>query len=700
MCGIAAFAVAAVAASGLVFSSPATAATVDEDDEQRVELHFSVGANGVIQEGAALPTTVTVANGTDDELSAGRIMLELNRTPLTDAAALDSWLDAGTVSGTFDDLTTDMTAPIAASERTSSTVFVSADMLGDLTPGVYPIRASLAGATTGEVQDDTLTARNVSANSVLVVDDAAGPQVAVFVPITATPADGALLSADELTELTAEDGSLTAQLDGVSGTAAVLAVDPSIPAAIRALGTTAPETATDWLARLEALPNDRFALQFGDADATVQAQAGLPALLGPTTLTPYLDPNDFIDEEIAATPSPSPSPTPPVPTVPDEAQLSEISGAVSGILWPRGDLDAADLATFDDYLDTAVTTILPSTSFAGNESAHGEVDGHRVLIADSAASAAFSRAAAEPTDLARANALAAGVAHLALAAPASSLLVGLERDETRTAEALRDSIAALTSAGQPIGLEALQSTEGTAVTLDAEPSPARSAGLLALLDDESELRAFSSILEDPQVLLSPERIQILRLIGVGSADRFDVALTEHRVQTDTTLDAVGVQQPSPVQLFTSAAPLPVWVRNDLPWPVNVRLAAEPSDARLDVQPITEVEAQPQSNTRVKVPVEARVGSGQLQVRFSLSSPTGVRIGHTESATVTVRAEWEGLGLGILGGLIALLLTFGVVRTVRQRRRDAAERASADAEIEQTGADSGEDLTEQEEQGDR
>src|SRR5690606_3989394 len=106
-------------------------------------------------------------------------------------------------------------------------------------------------------------------------------------------------------------------------------------------------------------------------------------------------------------------------------------------------------------------------------------------------------------------------------------------------------------------------------------------------------------------------------------------------------------------------------------------------------PITEVEAQPASNTRVKVPVEARVGSGQLQVRFSLSSPTGVRIGDGQSALVTVRAEWEGLGLGILGGLIALLFVFGAVRTVRQRRRDAApavEETQKEEKVEDPASD--------------
>src|SRR5690606_26383410 len=101
-----------------------------------------------------------------------------------------------------------------------------------------------------------------------------------------------------------------AQLDGVTGTSAVLAIDPLIPASIRALGTAAPVSAVTWLTRLEALSNERFALQAGDADATVQARAGLTELLTPLPLTSVLTPENFVATETTPTPSPTPSPSP------------------------------------------------------------------------------------------------------------------------------------------------------------------------------------------------------------------------------------------------------------------------------------------------------------------------------------------------------------------------------------------------------
>jgi len=171
-----------------------------------------------------------------------------------------------------------------------------------------------------------------------------------------------------------------------------------------------------------------------------------------------------------------------------------------------------------------------------------------------------------------------------------------------------------------------------------------------------------------EVVLEGETVATSLRLAAEFAER--TAARAERV--NTTLASVSVQKPKPVQLFTSAAPLPVWVRNDLPWPVTVNLFSTPSDNRLDIQPVTEVKALASSATRVDVPIEARVASGQVDVRFRLESDTGVPIGQPEVADVTLRADWEGIGLGIFGGVIGLLLVVGVVRMVRRRRADAAD----------------------------
>src|SRR5690606_7704830 len=113
--------------------------------------------------------------------------------------------------------------------------------------------------------------------------------------------------------------------------------------------------------------------------------------------------------------------------------------------------------------------------------------------------------------------IAEGLAQIALAGARTPLLVGLDRDETRTADALRETVLSLGAVADPIGLDALRAAAPASATLAGEPSAERVTVLSELLAGEAHLDAFSSILDDPLVLRSPERLQILRLIGVGTS---------------------------------------------------------------------------------------------------------------------------------------------------------------------------------------
>lgn len=672
----------ALSSCGLAVSSSAVGAT-ESDDETAVVLHVAAGVHGTVAPGSATTASLTVQNDSTTRLSSGRIVLEVSRTPLADDAAVDSWLSDDEAAGSFDEIGADTTAPVDPEGTVTSSLFIPPEALADLGPGVYPLRASLSGA-----QSDGADA--VTSTSVLIVTDVAASPVAVMVPITATPESGALLTADELATLTGTDGDLTAVLEGVAGTAAVLAIDPAIPAAIRVLGSSAPETAREWLLQLDELPNERFALQFGDADAQVQAQAGMPDLLQPTTLSPFLNPANFTSAPAGpggpdATVSPSPTPTD-GPVLPTDEQLTTIEKAAPGILWPRSDVSVENLATFSTYVDGPSTTVLSSTSVAATGGARATIDGRDVLVSDAAASEALSDAAAEDDQAARQSSLAEANAHLYLSGHANAfapLLVALDRDETRSDEALRESITAVDSLG--FGLGALEAAPAAPATLTSDADEARAASLRTMLDSEPTLTQFATILDDPQLLLSPKRMQILRATGVGLSDNaFATAVASVHKATQDTLDAVDIPPASTIQLLSANADLPFSVRNDLPWPVNIRLSVYPSDARLDVEPVTPWTVQAGTTARVKVPVSARVGSGEVSLRLELSSPTGVPISQPETVRIAVRAEWETIGLVVFGGLIVLLLGLGIIRTVTRKRREAAEISEAEAEAEAAG----------------
>ncbi len=54
--------------------------------------------------------------------------------------------------------------------------------------------------------------------------------------------------------------------------------------------------------------------------------------------------------------------------------------------------------------------------------------------------------------------------------------------------------------------------------------------------------------------------------------------------------------------------------------------------------------------------------------MSLTSPTGVAIGPQQTARLTIRAEWETIGLIVFGTLGLLLIGAGIFRTIRRRKQ--------------------------------
>ena len=697
------------------------------------EMTLSPVGNGIVRPGDALAVSVTISNETPLDSPASDVLLELGAEPLGDRAALSAWL---TGDGDADGLVVVGSAvadPVDAGQNAVTGLMLAPDdpQLAGRAPGVYPLRATATNAS-GSL---------VSTSVMIVPDDGAGgAAVGVIVPITAPPAADGLLSADELTALTAPDGQLTAQLEAVTGTTAILAVDPAIPAAVRALGSAAPPTATAWLAQLESLPNDRFGLQFGDADIAAQLNAGLPAPMAPTTLQPYLVPADFVPDP-AATPSPTPTPTPtatpapapaavgpdvpaptdspaptptptPTPTTPPGQpvyptleELISVGATRDAVYWPfTGTASPATVAALGGLSvgDDAALTLIPSgTTTAGRDdgtaAARGVVDAASVLVYDSAVSAALREASTIDDGSARGAALTEATAHLAFAVRESDgrpIAVTVDRADGRSRIGLATALSTVANApgATPVGLDALVAAEPVAVTVDdVAPDEARTAAVAELVAGETALTDFATILEQPELITGPERASMLQLLGgawLPDAEGWRAALAEHREATAATLGAVSIPQLTDITLVGQNVPLRIWVRNSLPWPVDVVLIAQPDAPRLLVQRETTVRAEPDSNTRVEIPVEAHVGNGEVDMRFELLSPTGLAVGSPQVATVMVRADWEVIGVGALVTVVGGLLVIGLIRTVRRRRRAAAETAETAETAEAPGAEDG------------
>jgi hypothetical protein len=656
-------------------------------------------ANGIVNPGDALSASVSIQNGTDAEVAPTPVTLSLGRTPIADRDDLGDWLDGTSTDVALEAIATDQIAAVDPGGFQVRGITIAADhpALAGLAPGVYPLAASYPGT------DGTVTA----ASTIIVPpDEATDVGIGVIVPITTGALSEGLLTAEQLAELTAPDGDLTNQLDGVTGTPAILAVDPAVPASIRVLGTSAPDSALEWLTRLESIPNSRFALQFGDADVTAQLQAGLPRPLQPTSFTAYMSESNFAAPTPTPTPAPSDAPTTAPTPQPDAAlpstdELLTVGPATrQGVYWPaEGTADAeiisrlTDIATTDG---TAPSTLIPSsTTDAGSDgrtvSAHGRVGAGEVLVYDSDVSAALDDASQREEPWLRGAPLTAATAYLAFAAAETNgpLLVTVGRGDGRSRVELAAAISAAFSAPHmtPRTIATVAAGEAFDVELTGvESSPERAAAASALVADEGELARFATILDQPSLLTGPERADLLQVLGVAwiGDTTWPTVLAEHRAATAGTLDSVALLPTSPSDLYGSSAALRFWVRNDLPYPVNLVLYTTRDNLRLDVQGETPIVATPQSNTRVEVPVQARVGRGDVTLTLQLRSPAFVAIGEPQSVEVNVYADWEAVGIAALAVLVGMLLLFGIARTVlrvRRRRKvtDAAAPGGADGE---------------------
>ncbi len=634
------------------------------------------GSDGLLRADRGLTATIAIDNDTASDLPAGRASLQLGATPLADRAALAAWLQSGAGDFPLAEVGAAQLDAVAADSSRAAAVSVTADnpALAGRAPGVYPLLTSFSTPSGAVTATSVVTVPAASTDAV---------PVGVVVPVTADPTTRGLLSARELSTLTAEGGSLTAQLDAVAGTSAILAIDPSVAASIRALGTSAPTTAVAWLERLDDLPNSRFALQFGDADIASQLAAGQPAPAQPTSLTAYMKSTDFSSPS-GDTATASPAPTGTEPALPPLDELTDV-GATVPVYWPATGTAGGDTVSALSALgtpDAAATTLVASTSTTAGQNgaavaAAGRAGDAPVLVYDAAVSSALRDAARVSDDALRGAPLAAASAYLSLALGSTAgrpLLVTVDRGSNRVGAGLADAVAAVqlapgtTSASLPQLLATpAADVEVTAGVVD----PERVAAASALFSDETSLQPLASVVSEPQLITGPARAELLQVLGGGwldQEDAWDAAVAAHRKATADTVSAVEILQPTPVSLASSGAPLGVWIRNDLPYPIDVDLMVTPDDPRLTVQRSTSVTIPASSNMRAKVPVESRVGSGEVTLTMELRSASGEVVGPVRSVDVTVRAEWEGVGIAALSVVVGALIVFGLVRTILRRRR--------------------------------
>lgn len=531
-----------------------------------------------------------------------------------------------------------------------------------------PLRAALAlllglaGVVTGAVSA-------APAATTVGADGTVG--LTLVVPLVVPESDTGFIPADALDQYTRPSGLLTRQLDAVIDRPVVIAIDPRIIASIRILGSSAPASAVEWLARLESASNETFALTYGDSDITVATQAGSAGVVQPESFDFAIDPALF-SETTDQTPAPTPSPVPVAPSLPTSESLVDWPYTLESVAWPRdGTVVAADLATITSSGYT--TTILSSGNVARDgDSALVSIGGGTAAVSDDTVSGALRAAVASVTTEDWQSAMTGLFA--ALDAAPGTVLATTDRLVPISGTHLADTLAAL-QADPRVRFTALGTlladSADEATVIDSPQDPARIDPVARMLEAEAAEERFASVVASPGTITAPRRLQLLALLSTawlhnpsGWTTATDAFLTES-VGLRSSVQVVAY---SSFNLLADSAALPISVTNDLDQAVTVYITVRPETAQLAVTDSrVELVVEPNSQAKGQIPVQA-VSNGTVQVLITLSSATGIAIGDPAVAEINVQAGWETPIVLVIAAIVVLVFAVGIVRNILRRRR--------------------------------
>jgi len=522
----------------------------------------------------------------------------------------------------------------------------------------------------------------VAVGSANAVDDPTVVKLAIAVPLVVPASADDFLDAETLAQYTSDEGLLTRELDAVIGRPVAIGIDPRIIASIRLLGSSAPESATLWLERLESAPNETFPLGYADADITLQTQAGSPSVLSPETFDFAIDPALFAPAGTASSPAPTASPTatPSAPAVPTSEEILAWPYSLTDIAWPRDStVIASDLPTITASGYT--TTIVSSANVARDASSGpaAQVGDSGLLVSDAAISQALRTAAASSlttdwsTSLAElSSAIAAGGR---VQSGGATVFATLDRTVPVFGSRLAETIDALlldpTVDFVPLA-EAKGTAPVTASIIDQPQEPDRISRAGQMIQGEIAETSFASVANDPAAITSNRRLELLTLLS----SQWEWKLEAWPEAADAFTTA-SIALRNSVHLVTSSnflliadndQYLPITVNNALDQQATVFVTVRSQSALLVIDEVSvELAIEAGSQAKVNIPVHS-LSNGVVEVDVSLTSATGVPIGAPISSEVNVQAGWETPIVVAIAIAVVLVFGIGVVRTVIRRRK--------------------------------
>lgn len=628
--------------------------------------------------GQDLTVTLRVTNVGAATLTQPRVIVRLARAPFISRTSLDRWRNAPTTADAGTSvLEVDLPAPLAPG--------ASADVTGVVPAAAIGLRSTAtswgARGLAVEVVDaaDPARLRLGLVRTFLVwlpPQEVVPTTVTVLVPVVGPVPDAVAGAA--LTTLTASGGRLDRVLRATSGRAVTWALDPSLLTVTTSAADGVTSGVDGDLARwrsdlVSAAPDDVQLLPYGDADVTALAHAAAGALLD-TAVERSVEAADaagLTSDTVLRWPG---------DTLPDLATASAVGRDGLALVVGPGALAPPAILTYTPTGRTTASTGAGDVPVlvADERLSTGLATG-RVGPADAAADAAADRTDPQLTGAVAAADLLAELAVITRERPSDGrhLLLTVPRDWTPDPGIAAAQLAALSAvpwvATAPVA--DLVGTEDPAVDRgslpDREVDPAEIASAeIATLEGTLEERAdIASLVADPAALVGDTTAELLAPTALAwRADPAGrtAAIAASVAATDALRSAVAVQRGSDVNLIATSGALPVRVTNALDQDVVVQVRLRPGSPQLVADEAVTVTVPAGGEVTASVPVHA-IQSADVEVAVELRTATGTLVDDSAVFVVRVRADWEGIGTGVLGALLAVGVVIGLVRTIRRGR---------------------------------
>ncbi|MBW0253722.1 DUF6049 family protein [Cellulomonas sp. PS-H5] len=691
---------AAVPAAGAA-SLPAPAAP--STDDLPVSVAITAVAPQVLEPGEDLTVTATLRNDGDEVVEQPRASVRIYRYRMSTREQVSAWADAGDSSPIGDvAATTALEAPLEPGATTTVQVTVPAADIGLLrTEDAWGPRGLTLDVGDGRSRvgldrsyllwdsADELPSAHVGVLSAVVGpatdpsvddatddsgDDAAGdtagaapsPSPSASADDATEQGDDAAGTDDRLTALTAAGGRLSKLLQATADHPFVSwAVDPALVDGAAA-GTRADQA---WLTALTGAAEEREVLRLPWADPDLAAVAHAGAADGTADLLalargvastsgadlwadadPVLWAADDVPDQVTAARAAQSDPGTPLVVGPDAmpARGSEAPSSPTTVDTAGGSVTAlVPDPTLSDLLSDPATSqpgVTPAT-------AAQRVLAETAVLARSDDARSTYVLATTPRDWQPSTA----ITQAQLAALGSAPWV-----ETATVAEMLTAHAAGRADGDDAERAALPESQRT----DTELTPAWVNALAAQWRSAGE---FAAVVPDPAALLRGLDADLVAPLAVawrddpdGRAAAINDAIAESQ-QRQSGLDVLLNEQ---FTVISSSAQISVAVSNELDQPARVRVELRPQKACLDTarSPVTEVA--PNADTTVTMTLRASANC-DVTVDVSLVSETGRQLATPQQFSARVAPTIESVGGIVVGVLLALVLAFGIWRTVRR-----------------------------------